>query len=256
MSTYFISHATPDRDFVETKIISLLDAMGISHWYSSEHIRSAEQWERSIARGLESCDGLILVMSPDAAMSEWVRDELCWAMEHRAGRIIPVVCRACDPASFHIRLPRLQHVDFSSNAEKATYSLISTLKELEDHIKSRMRSVSGSWEGNIQQFRSKKDKVTEYKAALRLFVTTKGQVSGVITGFWDDVPHNFKVTGGFSYERFVQLSYNSEDYSSIQFGTIIMELDTLGREMIGRMVGYGAISKSIVSGEIILHKVA
>jgi hypothetical protein len=81
MSKLFISHSTSDRKFVEDKLAGLLKALGFDVWFAENDIKTAEQWERSILAGLESSDWFVLVMSPRSAKSEWVKDEVNWAIE-------------------------------------------------------------------------------------------------------------------------------------------------------------------------------
>src|ERR1700754_1889651 len=108
MATYFISHANADKSFVVDHLIPLLNLLRIKFWFSPENIETMEQWERSIKNGLESSDGVLLVMSPNAATSEWVKDELNWAINNRPDRLIPIRYKVCKPEDFHIRLPRIQ----------------------------------------------------------------------------------------------------------------------------------------------------
>jgi hypothetical protein len=108
MSRVFISHSTRDRAFVEDILVPALHSYGLETWYSKNDIQAADRWERSILNGLESCDWFLIVLSPNSAKSDWVADELHWAMSNRHGRIVPVMIEACNPYDFHIRLPRLQ----------------------------------------------------------------------------------------------------------------------------------------------------
>jgi hypothetical protein len=125
--TVFVSHSTKDRDWVEKRIVGFLRRSNITPWYSSEEITSASQWEREILKGMESCDWFLIVVSPQAADSEWVKDELFWAMEHRPFRIVPIIKERCDLYKFHLRLPRIEHVDFTANIDSAERKLIKCL---------------------------------------------------------------------------------------------------------------------------------
>lgn len=108
----FVSHSTNDREFVEREVISHLERHGIRTWYSKVAIQTAAEWETSIRRGLDSCEWFLIVLSPRSASSEWVKDELHWAIDKRPNKIIPVLIDDCEPRDFHIRLARIQHVDF------------------------------------------------------------------------------------------------------------------------------------------------
>jgi TIR domain len=113
MPKVFISHSTQDRPFVEDELLPLLTRHGIDVWYAPDDIRSSSVWERTILDGLKACDWFALVMSPRSAESEWVKDELQWAIEFRTDRIVPILLEPCVPYEFHIRLARIQHVDFT-----------------------------------------------------------------------------------------------------------------------------------------------
>ncbi|MGZ0080787.1 hypothetical protein [Methylomonas sp. YC3] len=63
------------------------------------------------------------------------------------------------------------------------------------------------------------------------------------------------MTGGFLYDRFLKLDYKNADASTIQFGSITLELAADPRAMEGKYSGYGSVSNCIVFGEIHLTKV-
>jgi TIR domain len=123
----FVSHSHLDHAFVSREILPLLAARGIATWYSKSAIRPAGEWERSILKGLYDCDWFLVVMTPRSAASEWVRDEVHWAMEHRRGRVIPVLAEECELEELHLRMPRLQSVDFSKRSDDAHARLLEAL---------------------------------------------------------------------------------------------------------------------------------
>jgi hypothetical protein len=127
--TVFVSHATANRKWVEREVVSLLERSGIEPWFSTHKIETSAQWEREILRGLTTCDWFALVVSRDSAKSEWVKDELHWAFANRPKRIVPIVMERCDLYEFHIRLPRIQFVDFSGTDADARHRLIELLKQ-------------------------------------------------------------------------------------------------------------------------------
>lgn len=124
----FISHSSTDREFVEREIISLLERNGVRTWYSKVEIHSAKDWERTLRDGLENSDWLVFVMSKSSLQSEWCRDELFWAIDNfDKEKIVPVLIDDVRPEEFHIRLTRIQHVDFREAAaafEAARHSLL------------------------------------------------------------------------------------------------------------------------------------
>jgi len=110
-SRVFISHAETDRERVEREVVRVLESAGFRTWYCREDVRSASLWERAILDALEASDWFLVVMTPASMQSEWVKDEVHWAIDHRPGRILPIMLDRCDPAGFHIRLRRLQLID-------------------------------------------------------------------------------------------------------------------------------------------------
>ena len=129
MARLFISHATADRKFVEGELLGLLRALGFDPWFAETDIQTSDQWERSILGALKSSKWFVLVMSPRSAASEWVKDEIAWAIDEAPNCIVPIMIEDCNPRDFHIRLPRIQHLDFRQSPKKAHEQLIHLLVE-------------------------------------------------------------------------------------------------------------------------------
>ena len=121
----FVSHSSEDWEWVDRKIIKPLEKHKINVWYSGLHIKSTSQWEREILRGLEISVWFLLVVSPRSEKSEWVKDELGWAIDHRPGKIAPVIMEDAELYNFHIRLPRIQYIDFRSSSLNDLFEIIS-----------------------------------------------------------------------------------------------------------------------------------
>ena len=123
MEKVFVSHSSEDRELVEHVVVPSLHDVGLDPWHSTADIRASEQWERSIVRGLESCQWFVIAMTPSASLSPWVRSEVHWAVEHRWGRIVPLLLKDCNPLDFHLRMPELQYVDFRRRDQIAKQKL-------------------------------------------------------------------------------------------------------------------------------------
>lgn len=124
MPKVFISHSSHDWPFVEQEIIAPLKRHGVETWYSRDHIQATSDWEKSIRKGLSACDWFLVVLSPQSVESEWVRSELHWALEHRANYIIPVLIKTCNSTDLHLRLARVQHIDFRNDLQDAQKQLL------------------------------------------------------------------------------------------------------------------------------------
>lgn len=128
MIRVFISHASKDARFVLAQLVPPLREAGILAWCSATDIPSASDWEQQIRAALNRADWVLVVMSPAAASSEWVRSETHWALENRPGRVIPLLAHGCDPCTVHLRLGTIQFVDFRTDPAAATSRLIALLK--------------------------------------------------------------------------------------------------------------------------------
>lgn len=93
----FLSHASADRPYVDA-IAATLRAHGIRVWYSTIHIKGAQQWHDDIGRALNRCDWFLLLLSKAAVKSSWVKRELLFALNAKRyeERIVPVAITDCD----------------------------------------------------------------------------------------------------------------------------------------------------------------
>lgn len=127
--TVFVSHASVDARQVARLILEPLKRAGIPLWYSESDIRTAEEWERSIQAGLESCRWLLVVLSRNSVCSQWVRTEVSWAMRNRPGRVLPVLIEDCNPDDLHLRLASIQCLDLRAEAERKVADLVALLSK-------------------------------------------------------------------------------------------------------------------------------
>ena len=110
----FLSHANRDHRFANW-LKTELQRHGVPVWYSETQIVGAQQWHDEIGKGLDRCDWFLLVLSPSAVRSTWVKRELLFALEnsHFNQRIIPVIFRPCEMKKLSWTLSSMQHVDFT-----------------------------------------------------------------------------------------------------------------------------------------------
>lgn len=110
----FLSHANRDHRFANW-LKEELQRHGVPVWYSETQIVGAQQWHDEIGKGLDRCDWFLLVLSPSAVRSTWVKRELLFALEssHFNQRIIPVIFRPCEMKKLSWTLSSMQHVNFA-----------------------------------------------------------------------------------------------------------------------------------------------
>jgi tetratricopeptide (TPR) repeat protein len=77
----FVSYAHSDIAYVR-RLVNHLTERGVTVWFD-EDIASGDRWNTVLRDRVRDCDALVLVMSPAAAASEWVRREVDLATESR-----------------------------------------------------------------------------------------------------------------------------------------------------------------------------
>lgn len=112
----FISHAVRDRAFVK-RLLGILKKNSISYWISEAHIPGASEWHDEIGKALKTCDWFLIILSPNAVKSVWVKRELMYALHPNRynGRIIPVYYRTCRHELLSWTLEEFQFIDFRGN---------------------------------------------------------------------------------------------------------------------------------------------
>ena len=121
----FLSHSSQDRAFVE-KLVGVLRRHGVPVWYSGTNIVGAQQWHDEIGAALQRCDWLVLVLSPSAAESIWVKRELLYALQQERfnGRIVPLLHEPCAYDRISWTLSQMQMIDFASGFDEGCRALL------------------------------------------------------------------------------------------------------------------------------------
>ena len=123
----FLSHANKDRG-TASRIAAILREHGIPVWYSETNLLGAQQWHDEIGAALARCDWFLILLSPHATRSVWVKRELHYALRvpHYVGRIVPIHYRTCDSALLSWTLDDFQRVDFSGEFSDGFRPLLRT----------------------------------------------------------------------------------------------------------------------------------
>src|SRR5438552_3078570 len=108
----FLSHASADRPLADA-VVRTLRAHGIAVWYSTTDLRGAQQWHDEIGRALQRSDWFVVLLSPAAVRSPWVKREVMYALSavEFVDRIVPVMVRRCKLETLSWTLNSLQRVD-------------------------------------------------------------------------------------------------------------------------------------------------
>jgi hypothetical protein len=111
----FVSYSRRDQEFV-TRLASDLDAQVAGVWFDHSSIQIGEKWHDEIIEGIRECKAFILVLSPDAMQSRYVREELNKALE-LGKTIFPVIYRPAKwTGQFEALVNDIQTLDLRSGS--------------------------------------------------------------------------------------------------------------------------------------------
>lgn len=121
----FLSHSSVDRTFVE-RLADVLRAHGVPFWYSDANIVGARMWHDAIGAALRRCDWFVLVLSPDAVNSMWVKRELLYSLQQDRfeGRIAPLMHRDSAYDELSWTLEQIQIIDFTQDFDAGFRELL------------------------------------------------------------------------------------------------------------------------------------
>lgn len=123
----FVSYKHEDDDFAGM-LIRQLQVAGFAVWIDTEQLRAGENWRESINLAIKESFALILVISPEAQLSEYVTYE--WAFAQGAGvKVVPLLLRPT--IKLHPQLEMLQYLDFTDRARPPWDKLMRRLWEIQ-----------------------------------------------------------------------------------------------------------------------------
>ncbi len=107
MVRIFISYSRKNED-IARRLATDLDALGADIWIDVDDIPAGMNWSSAIQQGLDSCEVMILIISPESMASVNVENEWQYFLDHKHP-VIPVLWQ---PTRVHFQLHRLQYIDF------------------------------------------------------------------------------------------------------------------------------------------------
>ncbi len=121
----FLSHSHHDRQFA-AELAGVMRQHGIPVWFSVTHIVAARQWHDEIGAALDRCDWFVVILSPAAVNSIWVKRELLYALQQDRfeDHLLPVLYQPCDYQKLSWVLPAYQMVDFTATRESGYRELL------------------------------------------------------------------------------------------------------------------------------------
>jgi TolB protein len=127
-SNFFMSYSREDAN-LQKRVAAGLRERDINIWVDVENlIPGSPAWEREIERAIRSAAGIVVLLSPPANNSEWVRREISFA-EDNGKRIFPVLVHGDEDDSIPLRLASHQRVDLRRDFNDGLDELAYALKE-------------------------------------------------------------------------------------------------------------------------------
>ncbi|MGZ9164493.1 MAG: TIR domain-containing protein [Anaerolineales bacterium] len=109
MPRIFISYSRKDIAFVR-ELAGDLEKAGYDVWWDLTDLRGGDDWPRVIPAAIESSQYVIVVLSPNSVISDWVEKEYTQALGLRK-KIIPIMLK---PGSVPFALNTINYVSFAS----------------------------------------------------------------------------------------------------------------------------------------------
>ena len=120
----FLSHSSQDRAMA-ARLAEVLTTHGVPVFFTPTDLIGAQQWQDEILKALQRCDWFMVLLSPDAVESMWVRRETAFALHEKRydGHIIPLQYRTCDlgPLAW---LELFQMIDFRGDFAESCRELL------------------------------------------------------------------------------------------------------------------------------------
>jgi len=109
MPQIFISYSRKDIAFAR-QLAGDLEKAGYDVWWDLTDLRGGDDWPRVIPAAIESSQYVIVVLSPNSAVSDWVQKEYTQALNLRK-KIIPLMLAS---SSVPFALNTINYIDFAS----------------------------------------------------------------------------------------------------------------------------------------------
>jgi len=119
MPQIFISYSRKDIDFVR-RLAGDLERAGYDVWWDLTDLRGGDDWPRVIPSAIEASQYVIVVLSPNSAISEWVEKEYTQALALRK-KIIPIMLRL---SHVPFALNTINYINFTSDDYAANFGYL------------------------------------------------------------------------------------------------------------------------------------
>ena len=139
MNHVFISYNQSDSDFAAV-LMTELEKANIDTWLDKRQLLAGQDWSQDIDEGIRDSFALVVVMSREAKLSEYVAYEWSFAV----GAKIPVIPVVLEKIELHPRLARFQNLDFTSKRVRPWDELVKDLTRIRNQGSTRINVPKNS----------------------------------------------------------------------------------------------------------------
>ena len=102
----FVSYSRSDWASFVSELVEHLDEASQRVWIDQNYLIGGDDWIDAIGDALQVCDSLLLVLSPQALSSKYVKME--YRHFFRQGKpIIPILCQRVEELPFELSIPSI-----------------------------------------------------------------------------------------------------------------------------------------------------
>ena len=113
----FISYSRANAETM-TQVVTFFRKKGLTAWVDNEKLEPGTPvWEMEIEKAIKISGAVVVLLSPDANSSVWVRRELSYAERYNK-RVFPLLIAGDEDTSIMLRLATNQYVDIRNQEEK------------------------------------------------------------------------------------------------------------------------------------------
>jgi hypothetical protein len=123
----FFSYAASDRDFAKD-IASRLAEEGYEVSHPDQELSPGDNWSLKIGEALRDSKAMVVLLTPEAVRSDWVRREIEYALgsKNYKGRLIPVVIRPTQDIPWILR--KFPMIQASKNPVETSKRIVEALR--------------------------------------------------------------------------------------------------------------------------------
>ena len=122
----FISYSHQNKDFVQN-LVDQLEKDGNIVWWDFESIQGGLIWQKEIEKAIKFCQYFIVVLTPNSVNSDWVMNEITYALQEEK-QIIPLYLQECE---IPLSIIQIQYIDFVQSSQREALQELYNLLKLE-----------------------------------------------------------------------------------------------------------------------------